>query len=202
VRYFLDATPGLKELLFLGKVINLVEDSDDEIIIVDMPATGHGLAMLGVPNVVIEAVHAGPLRRQAEQTFEMINDPDMSAICFVTLAEELASTETIELYERICKEMNIAAGPVIANGVHMPLFSAAEAKRYASLKKQWADDDELSLLIEGAELATSRAQLNERYIEELADAFKVAPIVVPFLFVEAIDRNALAQISDSLGEAP
>lgn len=198
VRYFLDATPGLKELLVLAKVINLVEDSDDDLVVVDMPATGHGLAMLGVPNVLIEAVHAGPLRRQAEQTYDIINDPSTSAICFVTLAEELASTETVELYKTIRKDMSIAAGPVIANGVHLPLFSDEEFKRYTSLSKQWAKDEELSRLLEGAELAMSRAQLNKRYIDTLENAFKLAPLIVPFLFVEAIDRDALAQISDAL----
>jgi anion-transporting ArsA/GET3 family ATPase len=197
-RYFLDATPGLKELLTLGKIIDLVQKNLNEMIIVDLPATGHGLAMLGVPDVVKQAVHAGPLRRHAEEINEVLNDPSLSAVCFVALAEELSTTETVELHKKIEKKLDIAIGPVIANCVHKPPFDEKHESAYESLKRRWLKNEDTALLIEGAELSIARAELNQRYLDRLTKDFKNAPVVVPFYFVEAIDRDALALISDEL----
>lgn len=199
-RYFLDATPGLKELLTLGKITDMAQHAQDEHIIVDLPATGHGMAMLDVPNVVMQAVHAGPLRRHAEDIHALINDPRSSAVCFVAIAEELSTTETIELREKITSCLDIAIGPVIVNGVHEPLFTAKDRARYEVLKRSWMKKKETAALIDGAELAQSRADLNQKYIDRLAEAFGATPITVPFFFVEAIDRDILAQISDRLEE--
>lgn len=197
-RYFLDATPGLKELLTLGKIVDIVRDSDDEHIIVDLPATGHSMAMLDVPNVVMEAVHAGPLRRHAEEIHAVINDPALSAICFVALAEELSTTETIEAHGIVKRKLNIAVGPVIANGVHEELFNPKDREKYETIKRRWLKDKSTASLIEGAELTMSRIALNKRYIERLTEEFDQPPVTVRFHFVEAIDRDILTQISDEL----
>lgn len=198
VRYFLDATPGLKELLILIKITDLIQEFSDELFIVDLPATGHGLAMLNVPDVVIRVVHAGPLRHHAEVTSQVINDPEICAICFVTLAEELATTEVTELYRTIRRTMNIACGPVIANGVHLHPFGSEESKGYRELKKRWSSDEEKSRLIQGVEMEMSRAKLNDRYLKKLQSVFRTPPVIVPFIFTEAVDRNALARISEEL----
>jgi anion-transporting ArsA/GET3 family ATPase len=198
MRYFLDATPGLKELLALGKIAHMVAEEDDDVVIVDLPATGHGLAMLSVPDVVIGAVHAGPLLNYAEETRDLINDPEVSAVCFVTLAEELAASETIELYDAIMRDMDIAIGPVIANGVHLPLIEEKNKGRFESLARRWKKGKDTASLVEGAELEMSRAALNRAYVERLEEGLGKPPLVVPFLFTGAVDWNALVRISDEL----
>lgn len=197
-RYFLDATPGLKELLALGKITDLVLSNPDETTIVDLPATGHSIAMLDVPDVVMQAVHAGPLRSHAEEINSVLNDPTLSAVCFVALAEELSTTETIELHQLIEQRLEIAIGPVIANCVHKPPFNEGDKAKYESLKKRWLKHEDTAQLIEGAELEVKRAELNNRYIDRLTSEFGYPPIVVPFFFVETVDMDTLAQISDEL----
>ncbi len=198
VRYFLDATPGLKELLVLGTIVNLTEGSTDELVIVDLPATGHGLAMLTVPEVVIAAVQAGPLRQHAAKVHAVLNDPAVSAVCFVTLAEELATQETIELKDALRARLRIALGPVIANCVHLPLVEPRAHKHYAALVRRAEKDTTLAPLIAAAELTHARAELNARYIDRLTTAFDATPLIIPFLFVEAQGRDALAHLSDLL----
>ena len=70
-RRFFAAAPGLKELMVLGKIMVLEEARARfsqkplwDLIVVDAPATGHGLAFLKVPLVASAAVPVGPDRPQ------------------------------------------------------------------------------------------------------------------------------------------
>jgi anion-transporting ArsA/GET3 family ATPase len=76
-RQLMDAAPGWRELITLGKVWHLEQAQDAgrprfDLIVVDAPATGHGLTFLDVPRVVASAVQAGPLRRNAMLVEQMI----------------------------------------------------------------------------------------------------------------------------------
>ena len=68
---FFAAAPGLKELMVLGKIMVLEEARARlshkplwDLIVVDAPATGHGLAFLKVPLAASAAVPVGPGRPQ------------------------------------------------------------------------------------------------------------------------------------------
>lgn len=201
VRYFLDATPGLKELLTLALIADRARSHESELIIVDLPATGHGLALLNVPDIVERAVHAGPLKECAEDVTTLINNKNDAALCFVSLAEELPVRETIELRERIASDLSISIGPVIANGVHRVLIDDEGLAHLEELKEEWRGDENKLRLIEGFELTKSRADLNSRYLDELEDVFGHAPHVVPFLFTEEIRYEDLTLIADVLMES-
>ncbi|MCZ6465146.1 MAG: chromosome partitioning protein, partial [Proteobacteria bacterium] len=79
-RQLMEASPGWRELITLGKVWHLEQLTDADgaplydLIVVDAPATGHSVTFLDVPRVVVSAVHAGPLRRHASLVAEMIQD--------------------------------------------------------------------------------------------------------------------------------
>ena len=53
VQNFIEATPGLSDMVSIGKVYSLTEAYD--LVIVDAPATGHGLALLEIPAIVSRA---------------------------------------------------------------------------------------------------------------------------------------------------
>ncbi len=119
---FLDAAPGWRELITLGKVWHLEQAREDDrpcwdILLVDAPATGHGLTFLDVPGVVISAVRAGPLRRHVGWVEELIRDPERTLLLPVTLAEELPVRETVELVRRAGAEVGIAIDRVVVNAV-------------------------------------------------------------------------------------
>jgi anion-transporting ArsA/GET3 family ATPase len=44
-------------------------------VILDAPATGHGLDMLRVPKVILDVVPPGLLRRDAERAWALFQDP-------------------------------------------------------------------------------------------------------------------------------
>ena len=70
VRYFLNAAPSLAEIVMLGKVwwhaAREVERGRPrwDLVILDAPATGHGLTLLTVPDVFLAIVSEGPLARE------------------------------------------------------------------------------------------------------------------------------------------
>ena len=122
-RQLMDASPGWRELITLGKIWHLEQMRDDrgrprfDLIVVDAPATGHGLTFLDVPRVVGSAVRTGPLRRHASWVEGMIRDPERTALLPVALAEELPARETAELVARLRDEVGVAVDRVVVNAL-------------------------------------------------------------------------------------
>jgi len=121
-RQLMTATPGWRELITLGKVWHLEQQRDEagpqiDLIVVDAPATGHGLTFLDVPHLVASAVRSGPLRRNAEQVERLLADPDRTRLLPVALAEELPVRETQELVERLRAERSITIDRIVVNAV-------------------------------------------------------------------------------------
>ena len=136
LRPLLSAAPGWRDLITLGKIWHLHtvglatgrgRRSASPLLIVDAPATGHGLSLLSVPRVVIETVRMGPLRRHTDRVQELLCDAKRTLVIPVTLPEELGVNETGEMCRTI-SEMGLALGPVIANGVEAvpPVRGAGE----------------------------------------------------------------------------
>ena len=65
--------------------------------IVDAPASGHGLAMLTAPSTFGEIARVGPIRRQAFKVRDMLADPRRTGYVAVALPEEMPVNETLEL---------------------------------------------------------------------------------------------------------
>src|SRR5260370_4539432 len=128
VRAFLRAVPGMHEWSMLGKAWwHTTETLPDgafkyDVVILDAPATGHGLDMLRVPKVILDVVPPGLLRRDAERAWALFRDPANCTIVVVTVPEEMPTTETIELAHGLV-EMGLKVNRVVANGVLPPLFS-------------------------------------------------------------------------------
>jgi anion-transporting ArsA/GET3 family ATPase len=127
----LAAAPGWRELITLGKIgymENLGRDSGNleyDMIVVDAPASGHGLTFLDVPRVVQSAIKTGPLRRRAGDVQALIQDPARTRLLPVCLAEELPVSETAELIERVQSEIHVPLGSVVVNRLEPEPYPAA-----------------------------------------------------------------------------
>ena len=73
-QYFVAAAPGAKELITIAKVWELAQkqrwDKHNrayDLVVVDAPASGHGIGMLTTPRTFGEIARVGPIRRQATQ---------------------------------------------------------------------------------------------------------------------------------------
>ena len=79
--YLAAATPGLKELVTIGKIWELAQldrkvksGRKYDLVIVDAPATGHGIGFLQTPRTFAAIARVGPIHSQAEQLDRFITD--------------------------------------------------------------------------------------------------------------------------------
>lgn len=128
----LEAAPGWRELIVLGKIWHLEQRREQDgrplhdLIVVDAPATGHGLTFLDVPRVVQHAIRAGPLARHASWVEALVRDPERTLLLPVTLPEELPVAETAELVARARDRIGIAVDRIVVN--QMPSEDARAAQ--------------------------------------------------------------------------
>ena len=65
--------------------------------VVDLPATGHALALVQLPDAVRRIIPVGPVARRLSQAAELMRDPRRCEVYVVTLPETLPVSETLEL---------------------------------------------------------------------------------------------------------
>jgi anion-transporting ArsA/GET3 family ATPase len=127
--YVAAATPGLRELLTGGKIWELAQDrrrpegaEPYDVVIVDAPATGHGLALLQAPRTFASAAQIGPVARQGAIIAETLEDPAQTALAAVAIAERAAVDELLDLRERLAGRLDA----VLVNGVAPRRYSDAD----------------------------------------------------------------------------
>jgi anion-transporting ArsA/GET3 family ATPase len=190
-RRFLEAAPGWRELITLGKLWHMVTREDARgrplwpLIVIDAPATGHGLSLLSTPTVILDTVRLGPLRRNTDLVQALLTDASRTLVLTVSLLEELPVNETLELRARV-RELGLGLGPVIANGVEPPLV-LPEAERVlevvASLDAANAPSPlaDPRTICASARHRLSRARMHAGFLERLARETASAPLVLPWL---------------------
>lgn len=206
----LNAAPGWRELITLGKVWHLAQMEDRpghplyELIVVDAPATGHGLTFLDVPRVVGSAVRAGPLRGHAHLVEELVRDPDQTLLLPIALAEELPARETAELVQRARDDIGIAVDRVVVNAVADDPFPApVPADLEERLRRIGSDVDLGSLpsprvLADCAAYLRARHELNASYVEEIRRDCGEPLITLPYRPGELSGAEALAAFAEPL----
>jgi len=172
------ATPGIRELLVLAKIKQLVRDGGaDQLLVLDAPASGHAVHLLGAPRALAATVASGPIRTQAEEVAALLEDHRRTRLVLVTLAAETPVTETIETAYAAEDRVGVRLGPVVVNAVHEVLDIPARAPR---------DTPEITAAERDALLAVAadrRArQLDERReIARLAAELPLPQVLLPRL---------------------
>jgi len=97
VQPLIEAAPGLHDAVQLGKIYDLWVQKKWHHIIVDCPATGHGLSLINGSQTMMNIAKRGPLYEQNKLVDEVIRT--QSRLIMVTLPEELPCKETLELWQ-------------------------------------------------------------------------------------------------------
>ena len=124
VQPFLEATPGLKELVILSRIIKLMDEYDQ--VVVDMPASGHAVSLMGVPNVALDLMRTGPIHDRAQQILVTLESRRTNLV-IVALPEEMVVNETVELWQRMRGQVKGLQQPlVVLNRAATPSLSDDE----------------------------------------------------------------------------
>jgi anion-transporting ArsA/GET3 family ATPase len=133
--YLAAATPGMREMLTMGKLWELAQPERRtpgaqpyDLVVVDAPATGHGLALLDAPRTFADAAAAGPIARQARIIHGTLTDRAQTGVVVVATPEETPVTEALMLREQLADRVDL----VVANAVRPDRFADAEAERLAA----------------------------------------------------------------------
>jgi anion-transporting ArsA/GET3 family ATPase len=209
-----EVAPGWRDLLTLGKVWHLERQQDPktgrpryDLLIVDMPATGQGLAMLRTPRAFVKAFRFGPAKLHSQWVWDLIEDPKRTRLLLVTLPEELPVKETIEMARAAQEKLNVPFEDVVMNAVTPRLLTEREARAVAALRQSpegfarvdQALEGEVSLadLLEAADAARDRRALHESHIRRLRSQVHKRMIELPFIYRAALsveDLRALGEI--------
>ncbi|AKU97539.1 Arsenical pump-driving ATPase [Labilithrix luteola] len=203
VRTFFRAVPGMQEWTMLGKAWwHTTETRSDgsnvyDVVILDAPATGHGLDMLRVPKVILDVVPPGLLRRDAERAWNLFRDPENCAVVLVTLPEEMPTSETIELARAINVELELPIGKIVVNGVLPPLFSPEERTALEAVTPTTSTSAP-EVAVRVARARSMRERVQAESLERLSVELPISPSFLPQLFQDAATPAAIRELAKRL----
>ena len=132
------AGPSLRELGIFHQLLTLLRQTrcdgtlTHELIIADMPATGHTLSLTALPERLLKLFRSGPIHDNLVEGQSYLNDPDKAAAIIATLPETLPVSECMELCEGL-RTTNVPLGAVFVNRVPLDPFSPEERQALAPI---------------------------------------------------------------------
>ncbi len=196
------ATPGIKDLLMLGKIKHLEQTSQADLIVVDAPATGHAMHFLKAPKAVHQTVRTGVLRQQATETLEMLNDERRCRALLVTIAEETPIAELIETAFAVEDEVGLALGPVVVNNL-LPHLAGLNNELDLSTLTQTSNLTETQTrdLVNAANFRAQRMALQQKNLNVLSQTLPLKQIHMPALFTSSVGISELETLTEALNQA-
>jgi anion-transporting ArsA/GET3 family ATPase len=205
-QHFVAAAPGAKELITIAKVWELAQlerwDAHNrtyDLVIVDAPASGHGLAMLTAPTTFGEIARVGPIRRQAFKVRDMLADRSRTGYVAVALPEEMPVNETLELDARLRDAVGVSLDAIVVNAVYPERFSGKEAETMRAVSANGS----VAGAIRAALTEYERARTQRSHLRRLKRAAAAPVHTLPFLFDAQVGleeyRTLAAKLSRDLG---
>ncbi len=200
-KYVSAVAPGFRELLIFNAIFEYEKDTlrgkkspRFDLIVVDCPATGHGMSFLEIPRTAIKGFTFGPMNKLARQIDSMLSDHKKTAVLLVSLAEEMPANETVMLYNKMVSRLEFDIGAVVINCVYPRLFSdhkiaemhdsMDENKLHGTIETVLGDHVPprvAELLMNSASFQLSRQGLNDKYLNMIKKHISTPSRVIPFI---------------------
>lgn len=213
IQPFVDGVLGLGDLISVGKVLDLEWQRADgslgpdargpylwDLVVVDAPATGHGLNMLRAPQAVMDIARVGPMFTNSRQIRDLVADPERTALLLVTLAEEMPITETIDLARRLRETVDVRIAGVVVNGTPPDLLGDGPARDGWEEVRSWglARGGHAASAVRDAEVAIRQRRRAEGHVARLREELGLPLAEVPMLARRDLDEGALRAIGGML----
>jgi len=204
---FAHATPGMRELLTIGKVWELADDPRRvprarpyDLVIVDAPASGHAVGALSTPATFAEIARVGPIANQGRTIDATLRDPAQTAVVAVALPEELSVTETISLRARLWDALGHEPVAVVVNACLPERLGPRQARTVEEALER-ARSPLVRAALRAARSEHVRAGAQREQIARLAEGLAGIPrIELPYRFSARLDPAALGALADRLEE--
>ncbi len=197
--------PGMNELFLLGKAFNMERERNRDgsptwdLVIVDAPATGHGVSLLRLPETILKVADSGPMAEEVGAMRDLLLDPRRTLLNLVTLPEEMPVRETFELAAQTSTALGIPKGYLIVNGVWPPLVEGADADLLGALTELLPDRSART----GRALAClgnmhRRSAYQAGHIDTLREHLPWPMVQLPFKFSDNFDINTISSLAQLL----
>jgi anion-transporting ArsA/GET3 family ATPase len=205
-QYFAAAAPGAKELVSMVKIWELTQGKNPrgrragyDLVVLDAPATGHALGMLGSPRTFGAIARVGPIAGQAERLRGLLEDPARSSYLAVAQGTEMAITETLELQDKLHRQLGRDLHAVVVNGVLPQRFSGPELAQLgdSAEKRRGSPAAVARSAVVAAHAVSDRARFQHNQVVRLRRR-KFDVIGVPFQFAAELDLPAIQRIAEQL----
>jgi anion-transporting ArsA/GET3 family ATPase len=171
--HFTEGAPGLKQTAVFGRALRMVEGHGPkqlrrpDVVILDAPASGHGIAWMAAPQLVSEVISSGPIGNMATLIADFLADRQRFGSIVVTTAEEMPVQEALELLDAMSTRLNREPELVVVNAVYPPVPKAGKK----------ADD--------ATRLWIRRRQVNEAELDHLKSSWKGPTAEIPLEPIDA-----------------
>ncbi len=220
-QYFAAAAPGAKEMVSMVKIWELTQGrrwqrraAGYDLVVLDAPATGNALGMLGSPQTFGAIARVGPVAGQSQRLRDLLEDRARTAYVAVAMATEMAVTEALELQDGLRRQLGRTLDTVIVNALLPRRFSAAELRRITALSANGdlagaaaAGGARAAAAADGAlrrsaalaaQAVHDRARFQHNQVARLRRrSFEV--VGVPFAWGAAMDLPAIERVAEQLG---
>jgi anion-transporting ArsA/GET3 family ATPase len=195
VRPMLRAAPAIRELAMLERVRAYADEMPPGTrVVVDMPATGHGLTWLRLPVQMRDMFASGPIHDLAVRVIDRIGSPEKCSVVVVTLPERLVLTETVELCHALDHDVKLPAARLVVNRLPAEMAPAAFDEARALVTRGGPEAPAARELLRVIE---ARAEARKDALEILAKAMKRGDVTnEPVLYGELLDDPRAEDVAD------
>lgn len=186
VRRLLPAIPGIPDILVIGKILHVATDGIAGLgiadsVIVDSPATGHGLSLFASPTVVSATVPTGPMAEDARRLEALLLDKAFTRFHIVTTPEEMPVVESLELFSDLGERYGLPFGPVLLNGVQDRGLQTSHLRSLTRVSRNLEPDDPAVPEVEGALFMAARYDMQRVHVSRLKRHIPLPVIRLPDL---------------------
>lgn len=183
-QFFVQAAPGLRELMMLGKVCYELSPKDRrarwDLVVVDAPASGQALSLLKMPTAARATFGASVVGQEAENIERTLHDRKLCAIVEVTTPETLAVSELLETQKALAA-MDFPPAAIFLNRAATTDFSASDVIQFARRAEATHGLRHLEQLTEAARAELARAAQTPRAHAKLARLSRASIMELPDL---------------------
>ena len=204
-QYFVAAAPGAKELITIAKVWELAQgkrwtktNRTYDLVVVDAPASGHGIAMLQTPKTFGEIARVGPIQRQANKVRDMLADPERTGYVAVALPEEMPVNETLQLQDKLVDAVGLDLDAIVVNGLYPERFTREDADRVRDLAERDGYAPEESAALQAALSADERARAQRTHLRRLRRDARAPVLTLPYVFDAELSLDDYAEMGERL----
>ncbi len=195
---FVNAAPGARELVAMTKAWELAHSprwlpdrTPYDLVIVDAPASGHGLALLRTPGTFAEIARVGPVASQARLVVDGLQNPHTTAVVTVTTPEETPVNETLEIEERLGALLGYGPSAIVVNALLRDAVSRADLDAVAEHAR--------APVVTALRRRHDRAALQASQVRRLRRSATAPIVTLPSLTAHAIGPDEVETLAAVLG---